>query len=81
MNEKDMVNDVLSMTKQGTSAYTTAIGECSNCELRKTLQNIRNNDEKFQFDLSNIAIQKGYYVPSKAVTSSESDEVKSQVSK
>lgn len=80
MNEKDMVNDVISMTKQGTTTYTTAISECSNKDLRQTFQNMRNSDEEFQYTLSQIAIQKGYYKPSQTTTLAEKNKVKADLS-
>lgn len=61
MNEKDMVLDILSGTKAGIAGYAKAIVECSNQNLRQTFQQMRDGDEKFQYDLYKIAEQKGYY--------------------
>lgn len=63
MQEKDMVNDALSTTKASISCYTRAITECANQQLRGTLQQLRNEAEQFQYQLFQIAQQKGYYVP------------------
>ena len=63
MHERHMVNDILSMTKASLGAYTKAISECSNQNLRQTLQQIRNQDEQFQYQLYQLAENKGYYHP------------------
>lgn len=67
MNEKDMVMDILSGTKASIGTYAKCITECANPTLRQMLQQMRDADEKFQFELFNIAVQKGFYVlPPKA---------------
>ncbi len=76
MNEKVMVNDILSGVKSSLTAYTTAISETENMELRQTLQQIRNNDESFQYELFKVAETKGYYKPAAQATVTEVDEVK-----
>ena len=62
MNEKDIVLDVLGSVKAGLSGYATFISETDNPTLRQTFQQMRDGDEKFQYDLYKIAAQKGYYV-------------------
>ena len=76
MNEKIMVNDILSGVKSSLTTYTTAISETENMELRQTLQQIRNNDESFQYELFKVAETKGYYKPAAQATVTEVDEVK-----
>ena len=76
MNEKVMVNDILSGVKSSLTTYTTAISETENMELRQTLQQIRNNDESFQYELFKVAETKGYYKPAVQATVTEVDEVK-----
>ena len=49
------------------------------CGLRQTLQQIRNNDESFQYELFKIAQLKGYYVPAQKATTTEVNTVKSEV--
>ena len=61
MQEKDMVLDVLNGTKASIGNYAKVITECSNQNLRQTFQQMRDGDEKFQYDLYKIAEQKGYY--------------------
>ena len=60
MNEKIMVNDILSGVKSNLTTYQNAISETENMELRQTLQQIRNNDESFQYELFKVAQAKGY---------------------
>ena len=55
MNEKIMVNDILSGVKSNLTTYQNAISETENMELRQTLQQIRNNDESFQYELFKVA--------------------------
>ena len=63
MDEKTMVNDILSSVKASLGSYQTAISETENMSLRQTLQQIRNNDESFQYELFKTAEAKGYYKP------------------
>ena len=51
MDEKTMVNDVLGSVKADLGAYQTAISESENIQLRQVFQQIRNNDESFQYEL------------------------------
>lgn len=55
MDEKTMVNDILASVKSDLTAYQTAISESENMNLRQTFQQIRNNDESFQYELFKIA--------------------------
>ena len=80
MDEKTMVNDILGNVKADLTAYQTAISESENMGLRQTFQQIRNNDESFQYELFRIAQTKGYYVPSKKATVTEINNVKTNLS-
>ena len=71
MDEKTMVNDVLSMINSSLTGYAGIIAQTDNTGLRQTLQQIRNNDETSQYDLSKIAEQKGYYVPAAQATQTD----------
>ena len=55
MDEKTMVNDILGSVKADLTAYQTAITEAENMQLRQTLQQIRNGDESFQYELFKVA--------------------------
>ncbi|NLJ55865.1 MAG: spore coat protein [Firmicutes bacterium] len=77
MQEKDMVNDILSMINSSLTDYANTIAQCSDQNLRQELQQIRNADEQFQYQLFKIAEQKGYYQPAEQATQQEIQEVKS----
>ena len=79
MNEKVMVNDILSNVKSSLTAYQTAITETENTELRQTFQQLRNNDESFQYELFKVAQAKGYYKPAAKATITEIDDVKNSL--
>ena len=79
MNEKTMVNDILAGVKSDLTAYQTAISEAENMNLRQTFQQIRNNDESFQYELFKIAQNKGYYKPAQKATVMEVDTVKNEL--
>ena len=79
MDEKVMVNDILSGVKSDLTAYQTAISESENMQLRQTFQQIRNNDESFQYELFKIAQTKGYYQPAKNATVTEINTVKTEL--
>ena len=79
MDEKTMVNDILAGVKSGLTAYQTAISEAENMNLRQAFQQIRNNDESFQYELFKIAQNKGYYKPAQKATVMEVDTVKNEL--
>lgn len=79
MQEKDMVNDVLSMVNSSLTGYASAIAQASNPQLRQALQQIRNSDEIFQYNLYKLAEQKGYYKPAQQANQSDIMQVKSQL--
>ena len=79
MDEKTMVNDILAGVKSDLTAYQTAISESENMGLRQTFQQIRNNDESFQYELYKIATSKGYYKPAAKATVTEIDTVKNEM--
>lgn len=80
MQEKYMVNDVLSTLKGSIQNYATVIAEASNPQFRQAIQQIRNNCETFQYDLYKLAEQKGYYRPAQPANQQEIQEIKSQFS-
>ena len=79
MDEKTMVNDVLGSIKADLGAYQTAISESENMQLRQTFQQIRNNDESFQYELFKIAQAKGYYKPAQKATVTEISSVRTEL--
>jgi len=80
MHEKEMVLDILSGSKASLGNYAKMIVECSNPSLRQTFQQMRDGDEKFQYDLYKLAEQKGYYHCASAATPQEVTSVKSTLS-
>ncbi len=79
MDEKTMVNDILANVKSDLTAYQTAISESENMQLRQTFQQIRNNDESFQYELFKVANTKGYYKPSQKASVTEIETVKTEL--
>ena len=71
-----MVLDVLNNLKSCDANYAKIISECNNQKLRKTFQQMRDGDEKFQYDLYQIAHEKGYYRPAKKADQQECSEMK-----
>lgn len=76
MQEKDMVNDVLSQINSSITGYSNVITQASNPQLRQTIQQMRNNCETFQYELYQMAEQKGFYQPAKQVNQGELQQVK-----
>ena len=81
MEEKYMVNDILESTKAGLTTYQGIISEAENIQLRQTIQQLRNNDEQFQYELYKVAQSKGYYTPAGQAQQTEIDKVKNEVTK
>lgn len=81
MEEKMMVNDVLSNIKSELTTYQNAISESANTELRQTFQTIRNSNEAFQYELFKIAQAKGYYKPAAPASPMEITNVKNELQK
>jgi len=80
LQDKEMANDVLAMMKSSLTGYANIIGEATNQQFRQTIQQIRNSDEQSQFQLFQLAEQKGYYKPAAQADQSDIQTVKSQVS-
>ena len=79
MDEKYRVNDILEGTKNSLKTYAGVITETENTNLRQTLQEIRNSQETFQYDLYRVANLKEYYSPSAQATQAEINQVKTEV--
>ncbi|MGO5092999.1 spore coat protein [Clostridium sp. LCP25S3_F10] len=80
MQDKDMMNDTLSMLKASLTGYSTTIAETDNQQLRQEIQQMRNNCETGQYDFYNVAKQKGFYKPAAQASPQQIQTVKSQVS-
>ena len=79
MDEKTMVNDILGGVKSELTTYQTVISETEDMQLRQTMQQIRNNDESFQYELFKVAQTKGYYQPAAKATPTEINSIKMQL--
>lgn len=79
IQDKEMVNDVLSMINASLTNYASVISQTSNPQLRQTIQQIRNSDEQFQFQLCQMAEQKGFYKAAAQAPQSDIQNVKNQV--
>ena len=79
MDEKTMVNDILNGVNSELTTYQNVISQAENMQLRQTFQQIRNNDESFQYELFKIAQSKGYYVPAQKATVTEINTVKTEL--
>ena len=66
-----MVNDILSQVNSSIGTYANVITQASCPEFRKTIQDIRNNCETFQYELYKVAQSKGYYQPAQMATPEE----------
>ena len=74
-----MVNDILAGVKASLTTYQNAISEAENINLRQTFQQIRNNDESFQYELFKVAETKGYYKPAAKATVTEISTLKTEL--
>ncbi|MDR3091568.1 MAG: spore coat protein [Clostridiales bacterium] len=79
MQEKEMVLDALSSAKASIGSYSKVITECADQNLRRSFQQMRDGDEKFQYDLYRIAEQKGYYITSPDATAQETSTIKNSL--
>ena len=79
MDEKTMVNDILNGVKSELTTYQSIITEAENMQLRQTIQQIRNSDESFQYELFKVAQTKGYYKPAQPATVTEIQHVKNEL--
>jgi spore coat protein CotF len=79
LQDKTMINDTLATVKNNLTFYANSISECENPELRRTLQQIRDNCECSQYDLFKLAETKGFYQPAMAADDAEIQQVRSQL--
>lgn len=80
MRDQDMVNDILNGTKASINTYTTAIQECANQTLRSTLQTLRDEAEQMQYQIYQMAEQKGWYMPAPPADQSDIQQIKGGLS-
>lgn len=61
MNDRDMLNDMLSTEKYMTASYSVALNEASHEQLYQDLSMIFNETQQCQRDLFNLMFKKGWY--------------------
>ena len=79
MDEKIMINDILEGAKTEITAYSQAISETENMQLRNAMQQIRNSEESFQYELFKIAESKGYSIPAEKAEQTQVSKVKTDL--
>lgn len=79
MDEKTMVNDILEGVKTELTTYGQVITEAENMQLRNTIQQIRNSEESFQYELFKVAQAKGYYKPAEKADQGQITKVKNEL--
>ncbi|MBC8586917.1 spore coat protein [Paratissierella segnis] len=80
MEDRDMVYDILTGTKSSINSYTHAIMETSNQQLRNSLIQLRDEAEQMQYQISQMASQKGWYTPAPQANQNDVDTIKSTLS-
>ncbi len=80
MKDQDIVNDILNGTKHSIDTYTKAIQECSNQTLRSELQTLRDEAEQSQYQIYQMAEQKGWYTPAPQANQNDIQTVKTGLS-
>lgn len=76
MQDKDLVNDILEGVKSSLADYARAIAESGNPQLRQVLTQSRNECEMFQYQLSQVAMKKGWYTPAQQASPQEIAQVR-----
>lgn len=61
MNDRDMLNDMLSTEKYMTASYSVALNEASHAAFFQDLSMIFNETQQCQRDLFNLMFKKGWY--------------------
>ena len=77
MQEKTMVNDVLTGMNGELARYGEMISQTENMELKQTLKQFRNACELSQEELYQMAREKAYYVPADRAGKEDIQHVKS----
>ncbi len=80
MNEKTAINDTLSSLNSLITLINYSIQQSNNMNFRNTLIEKRDNLEDLQWEIYQIAKQKGYYVPAAPAGQADIDEVKNSIS-
>jgi spore coat protein CotF len=76
MQEKYMVTDSLACINAELEKFGNMIAQTDNKQLKQTLKTFRDNCEKSQEELYEMARSKNYYIPAQQATSQEIQRVK-----
>ena len=79
MDDKYMTNDILESTKSDLTTLQGVINEAENIQLRQTIQQIRNNEESFQYEMLKIAQIKDYKSVANQASQSEIEQIKNEL--
>lgn len=79
LQDKEIVNDYLAGLNASLKSYAGYISDANNPELRKTLVQLRNQDETRQRTLYNYAFQKGHYKPAALADQQQIQQVKTEL--
>lgn len=80
MQDREIVNDLMAGAKSSINAYTMAIVETSNQQLRSTWKTLRDEAEQMHYQLYQMAEQKGYYMPAPPAHQQDVQKIKSGLS-
>ena len=80
MQDREIVNDLMAGAKASINAYTMAIVESSNQQLRSTWKTLRDEAEQMHYQLYQMAEQKGYYMPAPPAHQQDVQKIKSGLS-
>ena len=76
MQEKTMVSDALSQINASLQSMEQMITQTANPQLRQTLIQMRNSGETCQYELYELAKNRGYYEPAAPANQEEIQQVK-----
>lgn len=80
MNEKTAISDSLSSLNSIITLLDYSIEQSNNITFRNTLISSRNNLENIQWEIYQIAKQKGFYIPAAPAGKADIDQVKNSIS-
>lgn len=79
MEEKTMIADTLSSANAYINMLNYSILQCDDKNLRDYLVGIRNKFENLQFEIYELAKQKGYYKPAAPAGKADIEAVKQEI--
>ncbi len=80
MNEKTAISDSLSSLNSMITLLNYSIEQSNNMSFRNALISSRNNLENIQWEIYQIAKQKGFYIPAAPAGAADIDQVKNSIS-